>query len=54
MYSLVINIAIDVIKAELLAIYIPILRLTIDNVEDTIVDLDPFKISEIIKEFLFI
>ena len=54
MYSLVINVAIDVIKAELLAIDIPILGLTIDDVEDTILDLDPFKISEIIKDIFFL
>ena len=38
-YSSVIKKAIDVIKAEPLAIGIPILGLTIDNVEDRIVSL---------------
>ena len=44
-YSFVIKIVIDVSRAELLAIGIPILGLTIENVEDTLVELDPIKIS---------
>ena len=44
-YSFAIKIAIDASRAELLAIEIPILGLTIENVEDTLVELDPIKIS---------
>ena len=44
-YSFVIKIAIDASRAELLAIEIPFLGLTNENVEDTIVELDPFKVS---------
>ena len=48
-----IKIAIDVIKAELLAIGLPSRGLTIGNEEKTIADEDPNKISEIIKENFF-
>ena len=44
-----IEIAINVIRAELLALVIPRLGVTIDNVEGTIVDDDPFNFSEIAK-----
>ena len=47
--SIVIKTAIDVKKAELLAKGVPLLGLTIDNVEHTIVKLDPLKNSELIK-----
>ena len=46
MFSFVIKIAINVIRAELLAIGTPKLELTIDSVEDTIVDDDPIKHSK--------
>ena len=49
MSSSVIKIAINVIRAELLALGIPRLGVTIDNVEVTIVDDDPFNFSEIAK-----
>ena len=49
MSSFVIKIAINVIRAELLALGMPRLGVTIDNVEDTIVDDDPFNFSEIAK-----
>ena len=45
----VIKIAINVIRAELLALGIPRLGVTINNVEVTIVDDDPFNFSEIAK-----
>ena len=54
MFSFVIKIAIDVIRAEMLAIGIPILGLTIDNVKDTIVDKDPTKFSESIRIIFFL
>ena len=40
--------------AEMFAIRKPILGLTIDNVEDTIVDTDPSKFSEMIKHLIFL
>ena len=46
--------AIDVIRAELLVMGMTILGLTIDNVEDTIVELDPIKTSESIKNIFFL
>ena len=49
MSSFVIKIGINVIRAELLALGIPRLGVTIDNVEDTLVDDDPFNFSEIPK-----
>ena len=49
MSSFVIKIGINVIRAELLAPGIPRLGVTIDNVEDTLVDDDPFNFSEIAK-----
>ena len=38
---------------ELLAIPIARFRLTIDNVEDTILELDPFRIAGVIEFFSF-
>ena len=49
MSSFVIKLAINVIRAELLALGIPRLGVTIDYVEVTIVDDDPFNFSEIAK-----
>ena len=49
MSSFVIKLANNVIRAELLALEIPRLGVTIDNVEGTIVDDDPFNFSEIAK-----
>ena len=47
--------AIDVIKAELLAIRIPKLEFTIDIVEDTKAELDPITFSAIIRIiFIFV
>ena len=54
MYSFVIKIAIDLVRAELLDFGTPILRLTKDNVEDTIVDEDPIKISERNENIFFV
>ena len=48
-----VEVAIDVIKEELLVIKKPIERLTIENVEDAIVELDPIKISEILNSASF-
>ena len=45
----VIKLAINIIRAELLALGIPRLGVTIDYVEDTIVDEDPINFSEIAK-----
>ena len=41
-------------KSELLAIEKPILGLVVDNVEDTIVELDPNKVSEKTKTIFFL
>ena len=49
MSSFVIKLAINVIRAKLLALGIPRLGVTIDNVEDTIVDEDPINFPEIAK-----
>ena len=49
MSSFVIEIAIDVIRAELLAMGMTILGLTNDRVELTIVELHPNKVSEMKK-----
>ena len=49
MSSFVIKLANNVIRAELIALGIPRLGVTIDNVEDTIVDEDPINFSEIAK-----
>ena len=54
MYSFVIKKAIDVIRAELLVLWLQLIGLTIDNVGDTIVELDFIKISEEEKCFLFV
>ena len=49
-----IKIAIDVIRADLLANGKPKLGLAIDNVEQTIVSLDTNEISEVVKVFFFL
>ena len=49
-----IEIAVDVIKAQLLTKGMPVIGLTIDRVDHTILDVDPTKISEIIKKFFFL
>ena len=49
-----IKIAIDVIRAELLAIAKPMLGLKIDKVGDIIFDDDPIKFSEIIKSIFLL
>ena len=48
MSSFMIKLAINVIRAELLALGMPRLGITIDNVEDTMVD-DPINFPEIAK-----
>ena len=51
MYSLVVKLAIDVIRAELLAIEILTLGLTCDNVEDAKEGLEQLKFPEMIRFF---
>ena len=47
------KIAIDVIKAKLLALGLPIPKLTIDNVGGTTIELDPIKSLERIGNIFF-
>ena len=54
MYSIVIEIAIDVRRAVLLDMIIPTLGLTIDSVLEVIVEADPNKISVIINDTFFL
>ena len=49
--SFVIRIAVDAIKAELIAIGKEVVGLMIDSVENTTVKLESIKISEIIRSF---
>ena len=51
--SFLTKLTINEVKAEVVAMGIAKLGLTIDNVEDTIVELDPNKNSEPIKETIF-
>ena len=53
-FSFVINLAIDEIRAELLAIGIAMLGLLIDFVEDTIVEPDLIQLSRLLKVLLLI
>ena len=53
MFSFVNKLAIDVVKDELLTTGIQILGLTFDNVEDTIVALDPIKVPQLLRNNFF-
>ena len=53
-YSFVIKMAINVIKVEMLAIRKPILVLTIEKLQNTKTELDPFKKSELLKQFFLV
>ena len=54
MYSFLFKIAIEVNKAEQLAIGIPIIGLIIEKVLDVIADADPIRIPVISRSFFFL
>ena len=54
MYSFVIKIAIDVIRAVLLVTTIPKLVFSIDNLDEVIAEPDPFKIPVRIQRIFFL